>query len=126
MPLFIFIPTCLTILIIMLIVRLKVKRRTIDYAGIPNIFGKEMKNLLMILVLFDISFVFRLIFDEYITEKLVGGNVWNYCRDSEGWYQLCDPFPIILYDLITQYFWDYIPILCILLFHKTNFSTLQD
>ena len=42
LPMFIIIPIILTILIALLIVRLKMKRRTIDYAGFPNIFGKEM------------------------------------------------------------------------------------
>ena len=35
----------------------------------------------------------------------------------------CDPFNLALYDLVSQYFWDFIPIMAILLFHKNNFST---
>ena len=32
----------------------------------------------------------------------------------------------VVKDLITQYFWDFIPILTILLFHKKNFGPVDD
>ena len=84
---FICIPVILTILIITLIVKLKLKRKIIDKAGVPNLFGEEMKNLLLILLLFDSSFIIRFFFDrfleEYIEEDLMDVN-YDICTNSDG------------------------------------------
>ena len=60
---FLVIPIVLTILIVVLIVSLKVKQKTMDKSGVPNSFGREMRNLLLILAIFDISFLIRFTVD---------------------------------------------------------------
>ena len=120
-PMFLVIPIILSVLIINLIIRLKLKLKTMNQASVPNIFGKEMRNLILILILFDLSFAIRFLFDKM--QKNFFDE--NECLDSEGRVYFCYPYSRILYDQITQYFWDYIPIISILIFHKLNFTVRE-
>ena len=88
-----------------------------------NVFGREMCNLLIILAIFDSSFVLRYAVNLSVYEaKIFDISDANICLDSEGNKHVCEPYRIVLYDEISQYFWDYIPIMAILLFHKSNFK----
>ena len=63
---FLIIPITLTVFIILLIVKLKQKRKLSNDAGVPNMFGKEMQNVLIIMAIFDSSFIIRSIADEFL------------------------------------------------------------
>jgi len=112
----------LTASIMLLVWRLKVKQRIMQDAGVANVFGKEVKNLLIILIIFCPSFLLRFIADEWFVPMLkLPMN--HSCVDPETNYaMLCDFYPPIIYLTITQYFWDFIPISAILLFHYFNFK----
>ena len=124
--LFLCIPLILTILILTLIMSLKKKRKTVDQAGMPNLFGKEMRNLLLIMIVFDVSFIIRALVDsgELIYTLLFKATVGDFqiCTDSSDRKYFCNPYPLVVFDLIIQYVWDFIPLMCILLFHKANFK----
>ena len=77
--------------------------------------------MLTILIIFDSSFIVRYIFNQ-IYYKYVKNHKSDPCLDSSGHIYECDLYEDVLLNLITQYFWDYIPILLILLFHKNNFK----
>ena len=86
--------------------------------------------MLIILIIFDCSLGFRFALNIIIfIQSSASGQAHEVCTDIEGIeYKCINPYPEALYNLITQYFWDYIPIMAILLFHKKNFSidTSQD
>ena len=45
------------------------------------------------------------------------------CYNNSGREYYCsNTFMLALYEQIVQYIWDYVPLLCILLFHKANFK----
>ena len=92
--------------------------------GMINVFGKEIRNLVLILAVFDSSFIIRYIVNTTIKVSI---NSWFepeiVCLDSNGHKHICNPYQWVIFDLITQYFWDYIPIMAILLFHKINFTS---
>ena len=124
---FLLIPIVLTVLIIRLKMKLKTKRRVMQTANFSNCFDQETKNLLIILIIFDCSLGFRVVFNFIIyllyIKSSENGQVLELCTDSHQVQYMCfDPYPAALYDLITPYFWDFIPIMSILLFHKKNFS----
>ena len=75
-----------------------------------NVFRKEMRNLIIILIVFDSSFLLRYLYDELYIPNIAGFGL----EQTE--------FVVIMEMTITQYFWDFIPILVILLFHRSNFS----
>ena len=86
-----------------------------------NVFGQEVKNLLIILIIFCSSFLLRFIADEWVV-PLLGLSTDHTCVDPETNYvMLCHFYGAIIYLTITQYFWDFIPISAILLFHYYNF-----
>ena len=87
--------------------------------GYINVFGKEMSNIVCILVIFDLSFILRLIADFVLTDL-------NLIADTEICGQhACKVFQDVIYDIVTQYAWDYIPIMAILLFHRSNFKLTE-
>ena len=84
---FILIPVILSFLIILLIVKLKSKQKTIEAAGIQNLFGKEVRSLLLILALFDSSFILRYLFDTFLYPYIwydVFDLNYEICTDSHG------------------------------------------
>ena len=93
-----FLATCviLTALVIILIIRLKQKQKAMVNAGVIPVFGKEMQNLLTILILFDTSFLLRYFTDQYFYLPDEDRNV--YCFTQDGREQLCHPFYGIVYN----------------------------
>ena len=63
---FLIIPITLTIFIILLLVRLKQKEKVNEKLGVPNLFVKETKNILLIMAIFDSSFIIRSIADAFL------------------------------------------------------------
>ena len=103
--------------------RLKVKQRRIKHAGS---FGKEIKNLLIILVLFSFSFLTRYILDTFVSVKVLGSSLESICVDDEGVEIYCYPYDLIIWLVGTQYIFDLIPITAILLFHHYNFKEAKE
>ena len=89
-------------------------------------FGKELRNLLFILILFDTSFVLRVLVDEFEYYLHTTDGEYDLCTDSDGRTYYCNPFSQILYDQLIQYVWDYIPIMSILIFHFINFTVRKE
>ena len=111
--LILFILLCLSISI--LIWRLKLKQRQLKACGLPNVFGQEIWNLIIILIIFSISFIVRFVFDEWILVpilKAFGGDSSDFYT-----YMLCEA---------VQYLWDFFPIGAIVLFHRHNFGKQQN
>ena len=94
-------------------------------AELNNSFKSETRNLLIILTIFDCSLIFRVILDLAMAASYPdkeGGDT-EICFDENGIKYRCgNPFTSSIMDQITQYFWDYIPIMAILLFHKRNYT----
>ena len=67
-------------------------------AGLTNIFGREIRNLLLILAIFDFSFFLRFTIDN-ITFSFPS-DFDKKCIDSQGSTYYCNPFGRILWDLI--------------------------
>ena len=111
--------TILMFLSIALVIwRLRVKQKA---NGISKIFGREIWNLLIILILFASSFLFRFAWDEWLAWRWYqqDGNV--LCTWEDGTISFCNPYPICTGLLITQYIFDLIPIGAIFAFHHYNF-----
>ena len=104
---FLILAVILTLSIALLILRLRVKQKLIQENGVPNVFGKEIWNLVIILAVFTTSFLIRYIFDEWFLSKILkAGSFFVHCMEL----------------LVMQYFWDFIPVGAICLFHRHNFS----
>ena len=114
----------LSVSIGLLIWRLKVKEKETNLSRSRNEFGKEIWNLIIILIFFSSSFLMRFIFDKYLAEILLSGSHHDdLCLDSNGILVLCYPYSHCFYTLVTQYFWDLIPIFALLLLHYYSFRT---
>ena len=99
--------------------RLKVKqhRESITFG-----FNKEITNLLLILLVFSLSFLSRWIYDTFIFKKIFEGSHYDeVCTDEEGTAVKCAVFTTAVWTLGTQYVFDLIPIGAILLFHHHNY-----
>ena len=120
---FILIPIVLTLLIINLICMLHFKQRKLSGAGFSNVFSRENRNMLFILIVFDTSIAARV-----IVNQIFYSVYWydDKCTDENGHEYLCITFVYIMKNLIEQYFWDYIPIMMILIFHRQNFKPIDD
>ena len=74
-----------------------------------------------IIVLFDISFILRAIMDiHYLVPDIKVAEY--YCKDADGYRHMCKPYKLCLYGIVMQIIYDYIPLMAILLFHKSNFK----
>ena len=112
----------LTILLFMSITaviwRLRVRQRRL---GLMTNFVSEVKNLIIILLIFSFSFLARYIIDTYFYEGLLGSSLDSHCLDPDGVDIYCYPYKLILWVTTTQYLFDFIPIAAIYLFHYHNF-----
>ena len=108
----------------LLIWRLKAREKKMREHGFENTFGKEIWNLIIILILFSCSFLGRWMYDQWFADDLLtGGDSGTLCTDSEtGSTVLCYPWSSCITILVTQYLWDFIPVAAILIFHHSNFS----
>ena len=68
---FLLIPIVLTVMIIRLKMKLEKKQKVMQTANFSNCFDKETKNLLIILIIFDCSLGFRVLFNILITLLLI-------------------------------------------------------
>ena len=119
----------LFISIALLIWRLQVKLKYLRNRGESDAFGKEIWNVIAIMLIFSSSFLIRWLFDSFIYERLFdsdSGSPELYCQSSDGDEMVCSPYFGILWLLITQYPWDLIPIAVIFIFHHANFRTSKD
>ena len=78
-------------------------------------------NLLLILIVFSISFLTRWIGDTFFVQNIIDGHNENFCESESGRIYVCEPYALSLYIETTQYIYDLIPIAAILLFHHFNF-----
>ena len=88
----------------LLIWRLQVKLEYLRKRGESDAFGKEIWNVIVIMVVFSSSFLFRWIFDSFIYGRLFGtdsGSPERYCHDSDGAEMVCSPYFDILLVQIT-------------------------
>ena len=92
-------------------------------ANLSNAFNKEMNALFIILLVFDLSIFLRIVglFFDVLVIKFGKPTI---CEDIHGHNCYCyeDLFSQILFDQVTQYIYDFIPIMSILLFHRKNFK----
>ena len=74
-----------------------------------------------IIALFDVSFILRAILDIHtlVPDIKVAD---HYCEDAEGRRHICKPYKLCLFGVVMQIVYDYIPLMAILLFHKSNFK----
>ena len=111
--------TILMFLSIALVIwRLRVKQKA---NGISKIFGREIVNLLIILILFASSFLLRFALDEWLYLKWFKDDGNALCTWEDGTLSFCDPYLRMIATLSTQYFFDLFPIGIIFVFHHYNF-----
>ena len=90
----------------------------------PNVFSHEMTNLYTIMAIFGLSYLIRLVANAIFFAKVtypIDRGEWQFCQDREGRTYSCNAFAFVIYEQVAQYVWDFIPLLCILVFHRTNF-----
>ena len=112
--------------IALVIWRLKVKQRQ---EGISKLFKKEIWRLIIILLIFSSSFLLRYIYDEWLDKLLTSGSgddLDKLCFWEDGTYSICSPYLSCFWLLVTQYFFDLIPIGIIFLFHHFSFRDNDD
>ena len=97
---FLAIPLILTVLVMVLLRMLKAKKYLLDQNGLDDPFNKEMKNLLIILIVFDLSFIVRFIVDFFLIyyEWLRSDDI---CIDKEGTSYFCEAYKLTLEQLIS-------------------------
>ena len=103
--------------IVILIWRLKMKQKEFEKSCVPNVFGKEIWSLIIILVTFCTSFLLRYLYDEFISLKYF---------ISEDNKIKASKFTTYMVAVALQYAWDYIPVGAIVWFHHHNFSKKVD
>ena len=114
-------------IILILSIWLVIWRLTVKHKrdGVAKTFSKEIRNLLLILVIFSIGFLTRWIGDTFFVTDIIDRNS-QLCESGEGVYYICTPYGLSLYITSTQFFFDVIPIASILLFHHFNFQEKHD
>ena len=93
--------------------------------GVTKVFGKEIKNLIIILIIFSSSFLIRWVYDTWLSEILTPRDN-TLCTDADGNEMLCKPFEFCIDLLWIQYIWDFIPFGGLLFVHYKNFRTIKD
>ena len=95
------IPIILTILIILIVKKLKSKQSVMHGTGVSNIFGKETRNVLIILALFDLSFLVRFTVDYLQKWFPIKSDKDEEICSTDGRKHFCYPFTEAVYDMIT-------------------------
>ena len=114
-------------IILILSIWLVIWRLTVKHKrdGVASTFSKEIRNLLLILIIFSIGFLTRWIGDTFFVSDIIDKNS-ELCESAEGNYYICQPYGLSLYVTSTQFFFDMIPIASILLFHHYNFQEKRE
>ena len=125
-PSFLALTIIIAVPVVVLIWRLKVKVRSSQLAGESTAFMSEIWKLIVLMILFSISFLTRWVFDSYIIQKWMApstkvGSGDLLCPDTDGIMMICNPYDRCIIILTTQFVWDLIPIGAILLFHHHSF-----
>ena len=105
------------------------KVKSSQLAGESTAFMGEIWKLIVLMILFSISFLTRWVFDSYIIQKWMAPGTavspeapGDYlCPDTNGMLMICNPYGRCMIILVTQFIWDLIPIGAILLFHHYSF-----
>ena len=85
----------------MLIVKLRMKKKRLLQTDVANVFRKEIRNLIIILFVFDLSFLLREVSDIILLslDLLPKNMLKDYgCFDSSGQNVMCYPYPIAMYN----------------------------
>ena len=98
-----------------LLLTLRSKFKKVNKAGMENVFSKEFRTLLTILVVFSGSYLIRFLCDVVYFPRLYEAN--KPCPEKEAW-QIVD---LIIVKQCDSYIFDYIPLASVLLFHYRNF-----
>ena len=84
-----------------LIFKLRRKKRRLLETDVANVFGKEIRNLIVILLVFDLSFLLREVSDAVLLQLgLLPRSMlkdWG-CQDADGQSVMCYPYPIAMYN----------------------------
>ena len=125
-PSFLALTIIIAVPVVILIWRLKVKVKSSQEAGESTAFMSEIWKLIVLMILFSISFLTRWVFDSYLIEiwmppSTKGGEGDLLCPDTHGVMMICNPYNRCMIILTTQFVWDLIPIGAILLFHHYSF-----
>ena len=86
--------------------------KTEETAEDKQLFKREKCTMLTILVIFDSSFVLRLITNLVIAQ---------FAKDYEGEYKM----GLCILSLILPQLWDVVPICCVLFIHMQNFKVIR-
>lgn len=80
-----------------------------------------MRNLKIILVIFFISYFLYFVTDFFLNAPLIDiDNLEQNCGDTDE-SELCAGFYFLVYFIWTGTIPDFVPILCIFIFHHKNF-----
>ena len=116
-----FLATSIILLVTICVLYYSVKKRSALQISDPGEFHQEMKNLVIIQIIFFVTYFLRFFSDYFVVPTLLDDEALLMCFKQQ-YYSVCTSYSFIMYYVWTSFLWDFLPLGILFMSHYRNFS----